>query len=128
VLGHGKAESCSMPTLVQSLSNVIAIGASKSVSIAVTESGDLYSWGKGEDGQVGHDKASSGVPELVQSMQGHVVIPWVTHLATRSATHLLLNWKQLRFLWIGSKKDQRSPLKEVPEDILNLIQDKVLIL
>ena len=58
-LGLGKAvtEDAKVPTVVPALekTKVVDVGAGTAVSFAVTSEGDVFSWGMGTNGQLGHE-------------------------------------------------------------------------
>ena len=54
-LGLGSTSSVSTPTIVPGLSNVIAIAAGNTHSLAVTSTGALYAWGANGSGQLGDE-------------------------------------------------------------------------
>jgi len=59
----------STPTRVASLSNVVAVSLGFSHSAAITADGDLYTWGKNSDGQLGlGDTTDRATPTKVQSV------------------------------------------------------------
>jgi alpha-tubulin suppressor-like RCC1 family protein len=52
---------------------VVQVVAGEGHSLALTSTGDLYSWGKGPDGQLGHgDKENLAVPRFVDGIVGAV--------------------------------------------------------
>ena len=74
-LGHTKNQEvphCVLP-LCDPLNpkHVRSIAAGKSHSVAAGEDGDVFSWGRGWDGQLGHQKVSEVVyePRLVEDME-----------------------------------------------------------
>ena len=60
-LGLGHTNNLSLPTSILTLSdplnpkNVRCMAAGKSHSVIIAEDGDVYTWGRGWDGQLGHD-------------------------------------------------------------------------
>ena len=63
--------------------------------LALTKSGDVYSWGNGDAGQLGHgDAQSSDVPKLVQELSGRAVV----YVAGK-----LIIWIFLSFVWYVKK-------------------------
>ena len=52
---------------------VVQVAAGHSHSTALTVTGELYAWGKGDDGQLGHgDKEDVAVPRVVDGIEGAV--------------------------------------------------------
>lgn len=57
-LGIGGAESVTMPSLLESLQHVfvkkVAVNSGGKHCLALSSEGEVYSWGEGEDGKLGH--------------------------------------------------------------------------
>ena len=86
-LGHGNEDTYAEPSLIQSLAiaahhhhmKVVQVAAGENHSLAVTDSGVVYSWGSDKSGQLGHSgvkssKASSALnfsltPQKVDSLK-----------------------------------------------------------
>lgn len=67
-LGHGNRMSLEKPRLIESLKSkrVRDIACGSSHSAAITSSGELYTWGLGEYGRLGHgDSVTQLKPKLV---------------------------------------------------------------
>ncbi len=63
-LGHGSEDTHAEPSLIQSLAHLkmVQVAAGENHSLAVTDSGVVYSWGSDKSGQLGQCKpAHSGV-------------------------------------------------------------------
>ncbi|KAL7983783.1 hypothetical protein Chor_000659, partial [Crotalus horridus] len=90
-LGIGGTESVSTPTLLESIQHVpcdrprvveslrgievVDIAAGGAHSACITAAGDLYTWGKGRYGRLGHgDSEDQLKPKLVEALQGYRVI------------------------------------------------------
>ncbi|XP_076870833.1 LOW QUALITY PROTEIN: E3 ubiquitin-protein ligase HERC2 [Brachyhypopomus gauderio] len=76
-LGHGNRSPCDRPRVIESLRGVevVDIAAGGAHSACVTSSGELYTWGKGRYGRLGHgDSEDQLKPKLVDALQGHRVI------------------------------------------------------
>ncbi len=82
-LGHGKetttAKSLAEPKRVTALRAcfVVEIAAANKHSVAVTSTGDVYTWGSNTCGQLGYgafDSMSSPLPRVVDAMKGKVVV------------------------------------------------------
>lgn len=77
-LGHPKAqwwhlnqEPCPVPTKVKSLSQIKAIAAGDLHCIALSEKGEVFSWGNGEHGRLGHGGAGYKTePERITAFDG----------------------------------------------------------
>ena len=57
-LGIGGVESVSTPTLLESIQHIVirkvAVNSGGKHCLALTADGDVYSWGEGDDGKLGH--------------------------------------------------------------------------
>ncbi|XP_059922232.1 E3 ubiquitin-protein ligase HERC2 isoform X1 [Gadus macrocephalus] len=76
-LGHGNRSPCDRPRVIESLRGVevVDIAAGGAHSACITSSGELYTWGKGRYGRLGHgDSEDQLKPKLVDALQGHRVM------------------------------------------------------
>ncbi|KAG8288256.1 E3 ubiquitin-protein ligase herc2 [Homalodisca vitripennis] len=76
-LGHGNKAMCDRPTLIEALrgKEIVNIACGGSHSAAVTVHGELYTWGKGRYGRLGHgDTEDRFVPKLVEALLGYSVV------------------------------------------------------
>ncbi|XP_065082582.1 probable E3 ubiquitin-protein ligase HERC2 [Ochlerotatus camptorhynchus] len=99
-LGHGNRLTLEKPKLVESLrtKRVRDIACGSSHSAAITSSGELYTWGLGEYGRLGHgDNCTQLKPKLVATLQGHRVIQ--VACGSRDAQTLCLTEEGLVFSW-----------------------------
>ena len=73
-LGHGDDMDCTVPRLVEDLERkgIRCLGLGLYHSVAVADNGDMYSWGRGSEGQLGHeDKTKQELrPRPVEVMEG----------------------------------------------------------
>ena len=71
-LGHGDQEEQLLPKRVEALQErVCSVAAGQHYSLAITQSGALYSWGFGGNGQLGHgDDGHQLLPRQVAGLQG----------------------------------------------------------
>ncbi|KAL3866609.1 hypothetical protein ACJMK2_043893 [Sinanodonta woodiana] len=72
-LGHGNSSTQKYPKLVRSLvgKQVTCISAGYRHSAAVTKDGELYTWGEGDYGRLGHgDSSSKSLPTKVKDLSG----------------------------------------------------------
>lgn len=68
-LGTGGLKSLNQPRLLDSLDGekIVDISCGDNFSGAVTQNGDLYTWGFGNEGQLGHgDKSDQLLPRKIQ--------------------------------------------------------------
>ncbi|XP_041055229.1 E3 ubiquitin-protein ligase HERC2 isoform X4 [Carcharodon carcharias] len=76
-LGHGNRSPCDRPRVIESLRGieVIDVAAGGAHSACITAAGELYTWGKGRYGRLGHgDSEDQLKPKLVEALQGYRVI------------------------------------------------------
>jgi len=76
-LGHGNKSSCDKPKLVEALKSkrIKDIACGSSHSAAITSGGELYTWGLGEYGRLGHgDTVTQMRPKMVMELHGKRVI------------------------------------------------------
>ncbi|XP_037324635.2 E3 ubiquitin-protein ligase HERC2 [Pungitius pungitius] len=76
-LGHGNRSPCDRPRVIESLRGVevVDVAAGGAHSACITASGELFTWGKGRYGRLGHgDSEDQLKPKLVDALQGHRVI------------------------------------------------------
>nr|XP_012152188.1 PREDICTED: E3 ubiquitin-protein ligase HERC2 [Megachile rotundata] len=76
-LGHGNCSSLDKPRLIESLKSkrIRDVACGSGHSAAITSSGELYTWGLGEYGRLGHGDTNTQLkPKLVQSLVGQRVI------------------------------------------------------
>uniref|UniRef100_A0A452J6J1 Uncharacterized protein n=1 Tax=Gopherus agassizii TaxID=38772 RepID=A0A452J6J1_9SAUR len=74
-LGHGNRSPCDRPRVIESLRGieVVDIAAGGAHSACITAAGDLYTWGKGRYGRLGHgDSEDQLKPKLFIKP-----IPWL---------------------------------------------------
>ncbi|MGH0120210.1 UNVERIFIED_CONTAM: hypothetical protein FKN15_006371 [Acipenser sinensis] len=71
-LGHGNSSTQKYPKLIQGILQgkvVVCVSAGYRHSAAVTEDGELYTWGEGDFGRLGHgDSNSRNIPTLVKDI------------------------------------------------------------
>ncbi|KAK1939190.1 Ultraviolet-B receptor UVR8 [Phytophthora citrophthora] len=75
VLGHGDCDRRLKPSLVQALDDareeMTRVACGWDHSLAVSATGNVYTWGSGTNGKLGHgDEESFDIPTLVRSMEG----------------------------------------------------------
>merc|ERR1712154_499627 len=79
-IGHGAFKASQSPRLVLLNKNIASIACGRYHSAAISNNGSLYSWGCGDNGQLGRpqninqDKMkANSIPKLVLSLLGNVV-------------------------------------------------------
>ena len=118
-LGHGDHVDQLTPRRVEELINVrvTAVAGGHRHSLAVSGTGALYSWGRGEEGQLGHgDQLHQPLPKVVEAL-GQVAV----HAVAASGRHsLALSEAGEVYSWgagedgqlgHGDDEDQREPVR-----------------
>ncbi|XP_030756884.1 E3 ubiquitin-protein ligase HERC2 [Sitophilus oryzae] len=118
-LGIGGCDSVSVPTLLESIQHVfvkkIAVNSGGKHCLALSSDNDVYSWGEGEDGKLGHgNRLSCEKPKLVEALQGYEVIDIAcggAHSAAITSSGHLYTWGKGRYgrLGHGDSEDQLRP-------------------
>ncbi|KAI1241726.1 hypothetical protein IHE44_0005215 [Lamprotornis superbus] len=99
-LGHFSRMNCDKPRLIEALKTkrIRDIACGSSHSAAITSSGELYTWGLGEYGRLGHgDNTTQLKPKMVKVLLGHRVIQ--VACGSRDAQTLALTDEGLVFSW-----------------------------
>ena len=76
-LGHGDIGHLLLPKLVEAMrgKKVVQVSAGRLHSLVLTESGEVYSFGDGFQGQLGHgDNKRQTLPKLIEAMRGKKVV------------------------------------------------------
>ncbi|XP_077868707.1 E3 ubiquitin-protein ligase HERC2-like [Saccoglossus kowalevskii] len=76
-LGHGDTNARDEPVLIQSLcgKHITHISCGSTYSAAITSQGELYTWGRGNYGRLGHGSSEDhSTPSLVVGLKGQRVI------------------------------------------------------
>ena len=76
-LGHGDQQTQLLPKKVETFvgQRVVAVSAGAMHSLALTADGDLWSWGEGEYGRLGHgDGQNQLLPKKVEALAGQRVV------------------------------------------------------
>ena len=99
-LGHCSKLSVEKPRIIEALRNkrVRDIACGSSHSAAITSSGELYTWGCGEYGRLGHgDNVTQLRPKHVKGLTGHRVVQ--VACGSRDAQTLALTDEGMVFSW-----------------------------
>lgn len=99
-LGHGNRLSLDRPRMIESLKSkrIRDIACGSSHSAAISSNGELYTWGLGEYGRLGHgDNLTQLRPKLVKALLGHHIIQ--VACGSRDAQTLALSDEGLVFSW-----------------------------
>ena len=76
-LGHGNKNSCDRPRVVDALRgrDIISVSCGGAHSAAITATGELFTWGKGRYGRLGHgDSEDQLKPKIVEALLGYRVV------------------------------------------------------
>ncbi|PIK54292.1 putative E3 ubiquitin-protein ligase HERC2 [Apostichopus japonicus] len=99
-LGHFSRMNCDKPRLVEALKTkrIRDIACGSSHSAAVTCSGEMYTWGLGEYGRLGHgDNHTQLRPKQIKALSGHRVV--LVACGSRDAQTLALTDEGMLFSW-----------------------------
>lgn len=118
-LGVGGSDSWAIPTLLGSLQHVfvkkVAVNSGGKHCLALTTDGEVYAWGEGEDGKLGHgNRMSYDRPKLLEHLNGMSVADIAcgsAHSAAITASGHVLTWGKGRYgrLGHGDSEDQLRP-------------------
>ncbi|ETN64680.1 hect E3 ubiquitin ligase [Anopheles darlingi] len=118
-LGIGGTDSVTTPTLVESLQHVmikkVAVNSGGKHCLALSSDGEVFSWGEGEDGKLGHgNRDSYDRPKLIEALSGIGVIDIAcgsAHSACITSQGHVLTWGKGRYgrLGHGDSEDQLQP-------------------
>lgn len=118
-LGIGGMDSVSTPILVESLQHVfvkkVAVNSGGKHCLALTADGEVYSWGEGEDGKLGHgNRQNCDRPKLIEALSGIGVVDVAcgsAHSACITAAGNVMTWGKGRYgrLGHGDSEDHLRP-------------------
>lgn len=118
-LGIGGTESVSVLTLLESIQHVLikklSVNSGGKHCLALTSDGDVFSWGEGEDGKLGHGtKTCCDRPRVIETLRGKDIVDVAAggaHSACISARGELYTWGKGRYgrLGHGDGEDQLKP-------------------
>ncbi|KAJ8962033.1 hypothetical protein NQ314_005815 [Rhamnusium bicolor] len=118
-LGIGGTDSVLVPTLLESIQHVfikkIAVNSGGKHCLALSADNDVYSWGEGDDGKLGHgSRTSCETPKLIEALQGYEIVDVAcggAHSAAITSSGHLYTWGKGRYgrLGHGDSEDQLKP-------------------
>ena len=115
-LGLGDTSDRRMPTLVDGLSGpVVSVGAGWRFTLAVCKGGDVFSWGAGSTGQLGHpSKLRRRIPTKIEALDPNRLGATVNKVAAGETHSIALDAKGNVYAW-GSNQQGRLGIGEVEE-------------
>jgi len=119
VLGHGSEEKCSSPRRVDRLANerTLSVACGWRHTTAITATRELYSWGRGTFGQLGHGgEISFMLPLSVASHQEWMQVGcgWM-HTAALTVSGTAFTWGDGRHLQLGHADSVMQSIPQVVE-------------
>lgn len=76
-LGHGDRVNKTIPTLIEALSEklIVQVTCGWSHTVALSDTGEVYTWGNGDHGKLGHnDTTKVALPRMVEALNSKRVI------------------------------------------------------
>ncbi|XP_077975128.1 E3 ubiquitin-protein ligase HERC2-like isoform X2 [Styela clava] len=118
-LGIGSSDSIALPTLLESIQHVhickVSVNSGGKHILALSSDGEVYSWGEGGDGKLGHgSRTSHDRPRIIESLRGVEVVDISaggSHSAAISSRGKLYTWGKGRYgrLGHGDSEDRLKP-------------------
>jgi alpha-tubulin suppressor-like RCC1 family protein len=103
-LGPSAEDAALEPSVVEALrgKTVVDVQAGEQFSMALTDLGDVFTWGRGKEGQLGHGGKENGdTPRKVDALAHDVVVQIAAgwqHCIVRTASHRVYTWGSLHTL------------------------------
>ena len=119
-LGHGDEEDQTLPKLIEAMrgKRVVQVSAGDDHSLVLTESGEVYSFGDGSFGKLGHgDQEDQTLPKLIEAMRGNRVMQVSAGLLQSSV--MMLKGGEVFECGVSSRDKNFHVL--VPESLANAI-------
>ena len=118
-LGIGGAESAATPTILEAIRHVfirkVAVNSGGKHCLALSTDGEVFSWGEGEDGKLGHgNRTGCDRPRVIETLRGAEVVEIAAggaHSACITSSGELYTWGKGRYgrLGHGDSEDQTRP-------------------
>jgi RCC1 and BTB domain-containing protein len=130
-LGLGDTSDQDEPTYVDALRGVgvrqIACGSGHTV--VLTTEGEVYTWGRGDDGRLGHgDNGWKYVPRITQSLSGHIVVQVTCgsyHTAAVTSNGDLYTWGGGMYGKLGHSNESGQATPKRVEGLVGLVVSQV---
>eukprot|EP00934_Nitzschia_sp_Nitz4_P006496 Nitzschia sp. Nitz4//scaffold145_size56662//25408//27333//NITZ4_006557-RA/size56662-snap-gene-0.86-mRNA-1//1//CDS//3329536577//6486//frame0 len=130
-LGLGDTSDQDEPTYVDALRGVgvrqIACGSGHTV--VLTTDGEVYTWGRGDDGRLGHgDNGWKYVPRITQSLAGHVVVQVTCgsyHTAAVASNGDLYTWGGGMYGKLGHGNEAGHSTPKRVESLVGLVVSQI---
>jgi alpha-tubulin suppressor-like RCC1 family protein len=103
-LGPNADDAALEPSVVEALrgKTVVDVQAGEQFSMALTDLGDVFTWGRGKEGQLGHNSKENGdTPRKVDALAHDVVVQIAAgwqHCIVRTASQRVYTWGSLHTL------------------------------
>ncbi|XP_071723330.1 ultraviolet-B receptor UVR8-like [Rutidosis leptorrhynchoides] len=128
-LGHGNSSDLFTPLPIKALQGIRVkqIACGDSHCLAVTEAGEVLSWGRNQNGQLGLDSIEdSPVPQKIQTFQGipiKMVAAGAEHTAAVTEDGELYGWGWGRYgnLGLGDRNDRLVPEKVFGNNVEKMV-------
>ncbi|RLU17868.1 hypothetical protein DMN91_010107 [Ooceraea biroi] len=132
-LGHGDTVSHDEPKLIEALleKNIVYIACGSTYSAAISANGELYTWGRGNYGRLGHGNFDDVmIPTLVTTLKGHTVI----HVACGNsdaqtlcvtASGIVFSWGDGSYGKLGRGDSDGSKTPKIVDKLLDINVVKV---
>ena len=113
ILGHGGALSCDSPQLIKAISDKVIkeIACGEAHSLALTQHGEVYAWGRGYEGQLGIRESveTASVPKYIDSFYSKHIASIACGQRTSFAVDIdgnLYSWGEGRCGQLGHGKER----------------------
>jgi len=115
-LGHGDEQRQLLPKKIEALAGqrVVAVSAGNMSSLAMTADGEVWSWGNGRYGELGHgDTQDQLLPKKIEALAGQRVVTvsaGLYHSLALTADGGVWSWGGGIFVRLGHGDEQNQPL------------------
>lgn len=132
-LGHGDSVSYDEPKLIEALleKSIVFVACGSTYSAALSANGELYTWGRGNYGRLGHGSNDDvTIPTLVTTLKGHMVV----HVACGSgdsqtlcvtASGIVFSWGDGDYGKLGRGGSDGSKTPKIVDKLLDINVVKV---